>query len=323
MKKYILGLMLLLFGGCSKASEKNLGHKKETKIEVLSTTAMVEELVAQIGKEHVDSKVLIKGELDPHSYELVKGDYQKIEKAQVIFFNGLDLEHGASLKYLLEHSSKSVSLGNELIKKRKGDLIFIDGHVDPHVWMDLSLFSELIDPIVTKLSQLDPAHEKEYQINGVALLNKMKTMDDQILSLLHEIPKENRYLIASHDAFFYFTRRYLAETDEKSEFNLWRKRFAALEGLAPDGQISTQDIQKIIDHAIKFNVKVVFPESNLNPDGVKKVVHVLNKKGVETLLAKEYLYGDAIGEKNSGADSYLKMMQHNAKVIHKYLMSNK
>jgi len=60
---------------------------------------------------------------------------------------------------------------------------------------------------------------------------------------------------------------------------------------------------------------VMFSESNLSQDALKKVVSVLYQKGINSCLAEEPLYGDAMGDQGSNADSYLNMMQHNADVI--------
>lgn len=323
----LIACMCLCLGSCGKPSQKRSMLAKEwmlstDKLKVLSTTAMVDDLVGKIGGDKVMHMPLIQGNLDPHSYELVKGDHEKIQSADVVFFNGLDLEHGASLKFLLENSDKSVSLGNHLKVVAREKLIDVDTHIDPHVWMDVSLFSQCIDPIVEELSRKDPEHAMEFRKRGDALREAMLTLDQDIYQMLQSIPENNRYLIASHDAFFYFTRRYLANPHE-TEMSEWKQRFSAPEGLAPDGQISTQDIQKIINHALKHHILVVFPESNVNRDGVKKIVGVLNKKGLNTRLATECLYGDAMGEQGSGAESYLEMMLHNAKTISKYLEQGK
>ena len=59
------------------------------KLKVLSTTAMLHDLVKQIGGDEIDSTVLICGDLDPHTYQLVKGDGEKLSFADLVFYNGL------------------------------------------------------------------------------------------------------------------------------------------------------------------------------------------------------------------------------------------
>ncbi len=78
---------------------------------------MIQDIVRQVGGEHVDVIALINGEMDPHSYQLVKGDGEKITRADLIFANGLGLEHGPSLRQQLENNPKAVPLGNWIIAK--------------------------------------------------------------------------------------------------------------------------------------------------------------------------------------------------------------
>jgi len=323
MKKgYYIALVLLAIGmmvGCSKPMHKQKAHllsewmQPSDTIKVLSTTAMIDDIVGEIGGEHVLHMALIKGELDPHSYELVKGDNEKFSCADVIFYNGLELEHGASLQYQLKKHPQAYSLG-EYVSERE-ELIFIDEQVDPHIWLDVRLFALVIDKIVAILSSQDLKHAEEFVYRGAQLREKMLALDQDIYQKMQTIPSEKRYLITSHDAFFYFARRYLSDPKEKR----WKERFAAPEGLAPDGQISSKNIQAIIEYAKAHGVLVIFPESNLNKDALRKIVSVLHEQGIAAKLSQEPLYGDAMGDEGSDADGYIKMMEHNAKVIELWL----
>jgi manganese/zinc/iron transport system substrate-binding protein len=328
MRKFLL-LFVVMFGlflgvmGCGKTSshrQTSLAQwmQPSSTLKVLSTTTIIDDLVGRVGQQYITHRALIQGQLDPHSYELVKGDDEIMSSADVIFYNGLELEHGASLRYHLKMHIGAHSLGDFLAEKKPTSLISFQGQLDPHIWMDVGLFSEVITLIVETLSQKDPTHAMQFKNNGDLLKKEMLALDHSIDHLIKEIPKEKRYLITSHDAFFYFTRRYLAEEDEMQN-SAWKGRFVAPEGLAPDGQISPKDIQYIIEYAMKHGVKIIFPESNLNQDAIKKVVSILNQKGMKASLAQEVLYGDAMGDQGSNADSYLKMMQHNAEVIALYL----
>lgn len=321
----VLGVCLV--SCCSKPSlpKKNLlteWMEPSEKIKVLSTTAIIEDLVKEIGGERVLSMPLIKGELDPHSYELVKGDMEKLSSADLIFYNGLELEHGASLKHQLEKSSRSYSLGENLVSLKKSEnLIFYQGQVDPHIWMDLSLFSFSIDFIKEKLCQLSPEYEDEFETRALNLKKEFEALDKKIIKMMQEIPQDQRYLVTAHDSFFYFTKRYLA-TEQEREKESWMERVIAPEGLAPDGQISSKDIKKIVDFSKNHRVKVFFKESNVSADALNKVVLVLKEQDIVSRLAFESLYADALGDKNSKANSYLKMMESNARVIFENLMGN-
>lgn len=317
-------MILLAVVGCSVGDAQHRAltdwMNRNGKVKVLSTTAMIDDLVRQVGGEYVDALVLIKGELDPHSYQLVKGDDEKLAFADVIFYSGLGLEHGPSLQsYLFEHE-KSVPLGNKIMGNDPSLLLYYKGQPDPHIWMDISIWERAVVHIVNVLSAKDPVHSEEYAKNGAALKKTMMQAHQEIRRMIQEIPANKRYLVTSHDAFNYFTRAYLAADGEGAR--VWSERFAAPEGLAPESQISSTDIQSTIDHLSRYSVRVIFPESNVNRDSIRKIVEAARSKGIEVEIADVSLYADAMGKPGSDGDTYLKMLQHNARAMAANLIKN-
>lgn len=309
MKKLLAVLAMVAFVGCSKGPKQNLNEwmAQEGCLKVLSTTAMIEDVVKQVGGEEICSLCLIVGDLDPHSYELVKGDDEKLQAADVIFYNGVGLEHGASIRYYLTHDSKAVAVGDTLLDRFPDRLVRVDGELDPHIWMDMDLFSEIVDPIVATLSEKDPAKASLFYERGQIVKEKLKAKDRLLRETMSQVPPEKRFLVTSHDAFHYFTKRYLALEEDPN----WERRVQAPEGLAPDGQMSVFDIQKVTDFLCENQVQVVFPESNVSRDSLRKIVHVCKKKGLEVHVADVPLYGDTM----AGANSYEEMMEHNVNTL--------
>ncbi|MBS0629733.1 MAG: zinc ABC transporter substrate-binding protein [Verrucomicrobia bacterium] len=295
-------ILCILFFSCTSNAPSTF--KGEGRIKVLSTTAMIDDLVSQIGKDRIDHLVLITGEIDPHSYNLVKGDDEKLSQANVVFANGLNLEHGASLKYQLQHHSHVIFIGDEIGKKSPERMIVVGSVTDPHVWMDISLWAEGIDSIVSALAEVDPENRQFYHENAALLFEKMMAAHREVKDQLSEVPEDKRYLVTSHDAFNYFTRAYLGAD--------WEQRCIAPEGLAPEGQISSVDIQRVVEYICKHHVEVIFPESNVSRDALKKITTAC---GRTIRMSKMALYGDAMGGVGSGADSYLKMIEHDARVL--------
>ncbi len=323
MKPFIFLLVLLaFFSACSNndglQQRNQLWRERNNKIKVLSTTAIIDDLVKQIGGEYIDSIALIKEDLDPHSYQLVKGDDEKMAFADIIFFHGLGLEHGPSLQQYLYTSPKAVSLGNKIQEGSPELILHEKGQVDPHIWMDISLWRRAVPFIVDTLSNHSPTHAAFFSENGSRLMDDMDALHGEIRKKLQGIPSEKRYLVTSHDAFNYFTRAYLAEEGEE-DHQSWRMRFAAPEGLAPESQLSSTDIQYIIDHLAEYNIHVLFPESNVSQDSIRKIIQAGRENGLDLKIATTYLYGDAMGQPGSDGDTYFKMMQHNATTIEKYL----
>lgn len=268
---------------------------------------MINDIVKQIGGEKVDSITLIRGELDPHSYELVKGDDEKFARADLVFYNGLGLEHGLSLRQNLENHSKAIAVAEPLLKENPELILTMDGTFDPHIWMDIALWVKTIDPIVSALSIQDPIHAAFYRENGDKLKSILQEADRSMYATLQAIDAKRRYLVTSHDAFHYFTRHYLAEPGEKE----WALRCKAPEGLAPEAQMSVNDVIAIIDHIEAFHISVLFPESNVSKDSLRKIINACREKGCDIRLCQEELYADSMGK----ANSYLEMIAHNVKII--------
>jgi len=313
----IVSLLLL---ACQTAQQQEVRRwmKPNGKIKVLSTIGMIQDIVNRVGGEHVDGHVLIAEQLDPHSYQLVKGDDEKIAFADLLFFNGLNLEHGPSLKKILYEKRNAVALGDRIQEEEPELILDYNGQTDPHIWMDMGLWSKTIPIIVEALSQYDPEHAMEYRQNGRKLMEELLNVNQQLTEQLQSIPEEKRYLVTSHDAFNYFAKAYLA-TEEERKNHTWQKRFAAPEGLSPDSQLSVVDIQNIVAHMEKYNIQVLFPESNVSRDSINKLLAASKDKGLAVTIANCPLYADAMGPPGSEGDSYVKMVKWNAKLIGIYL----
>jgi manganese/zinc/iron transport system substrate-binding protein len=311
----LLALALIgCFAGCSnqkgRGAKLNDWMRESGQVKILCTTAQIGDLVSEIGGDRVKTWVLIQGDLDPHSYELVKGDDEKILSASLVFYNGLNLEHGASLSALLRSSPRAVAVGDAIAMQFPEKILKRGSTVDPHLWMDISVWQLTVPTILDQLCSSDPEGASYYRKRADLLLEKMEIVHQEIQAKLHRIPPHKRYLLTSHDAFRYFTRSYLAPPGEEN----WERRFAAPEGLSPDGQLSPVDIQRMIDFLRVYQISVLFPESNVSRDSIKKIASAGQELGLQIRVCNEPLYGDSM----SGL-SYLEMMQKNGDVVARYL----
>lgn len=307
--------------GSSHVADRRQWMEANQKLKVLSTTSMIHDLVKNIGGEHVDSYALIKEGLDPHSHQLVKGDDETLAFADIVFYNGLGLEHGPSLQNFLYNSNKAIGLGDKIREKHPELILEQKGQLDPHIWMDVSLWSKTIPFITEALVLKDPRHAEDYRTNAKTLIQELSDTHTAIYKELQGIPKNQRYLVTSHDAFNYFARSYLAEEDELPEAK-WKVRVAAPEGLAPESQISVSDIQYIVSHLVQYQIHVLFPESSVSKDSIRKILQAVEENGMQLQIACTYLYSDSMGEPGSDGDTYIKMIRHNAATIALYLKQN-
>ncbi len=305
--------------GC-RTSNLNSNHSTNSngKLKVLCTISMIEDIVKQIGGNFIETQTLIRSQLDPHTYQLVKGDNEKLSYADIIFYNGLRLEHGPSLRHFLTESPIAYSLGDTINLENPDLILYYNGNVDPHIWMDISLWSKIIPIIAEKLAESDPENAQIFINNGRNLQEKMLDFHKKLKSEIEKIPENKRYLVTSHDAFNYFAKGYLAPTDEV-ENGGWQKRFDAPEGLAPESQLSSYDLRQTLDHIKKYDINVIFPESNVSQASIRKLLDAGEQMDLKLRIANDTLYGDAMGPPGSDGDTYLKMIQHDVYTIVKHL----
>lgn len=321
MKGFITFIICaLILSGCSSDGKNDFRAwaQPTDRIKVLSTIAMINDLVEQVGGENVSALTLVKGGLDPHSYQLVKGDDEKLALADLIFCSGLGLEHGPSLREFLEKDSKSICLGDSIRDVNPELIIYLQKTPDPHIWMDVSLWAKAVPVIVAALAQKDPTHADQYKQRGDDLVKRMMAEHERFQQDLAKVPPEKRYLVTSHDAFNYFARAYLSTEEERTKGG-WQKRFVAPEGLAPESQLSSLDIRQILTHMKAYNVHVIFPESNVSQASIRKLLDAGSEEKMQLKIVSESLYGDAMGPPGSEGDTHLKMIHHNVETIGKYL----
>jgi manganese/zinc/iron transport system substrate-binding protein len=311
--KILLVIAFFTASSCTSSADSRSSswYDDNKKIKVLSTIAMIDDLVGRVGGDRIDHTSLIAGEIDPHSYELVKGDDEKMASADLFLYNGLHLEHGASLCYRIQKHPNAIGVGDYILSQHPERILHSAQTIDPHVWMDISTWIYVVDPIVNALIALDPEGASYYEKNAAELRQQMNATHMKIVHLLQAVPEHQRYLVTSHDAFGYFAKRYLA-TEEERVNGTWRKRFAAPEGLAPDGQLGARDIQGIIDHLVMYNIQTVFAESNISKDSLKKIVSASKEKKHHVNFSDSVLYGDAMGSYEHPVSSYLEMIEQNA-----------
>jgi manganese/zinc/iron transport system substrate-binding protein len=283
------------------------------KVKALCTTAFVATLVQEIGGDKVAVLTLVNGQNDPHSYQLVKGDDEKFRRADVVFSSGLGLEQGASLsRYLSLYNACAV--GDYVARETRGAL-FIGPTVDPHIWMDLSLWVQGTQIVAKRLSEIRPDLSGYFRERIPETIKKLMKIHLSVRRLLHTIPEEKRYLVTTHDAFQYFSRAYLASRQERRTKG-WKKRCIAPEGFSPESQISTQDLNEVVAYILLHHVKEIFSESGMNQDSLQKVIEVCKEKGQEVSISQDSLYSDTMGPEGT----YEAMMEHNAHVIYDAMM---
>ena len=242
-----------------------------------------------------------------------RGDRDKIQNASLIFANGLFLEHNPSLFYQLKKSD-AVFIGDEILKRCPELILKVNGEVDPHIWMDLSIMEKVASIICEKVCEIDPDHTDSYRNNTAHLIEEMQACDKRITDLINTIPSKKKYLVSSHDAFNYYSKKYFQSAKKNcctgSNSCSDDNRLCSMQGGAPESEISLKRMKAVVEFVKKNQVPVIFYESNLPKDAIVKLVEVCKGFGQNVRISEDPLYGDTLG-----GMTYLQMIEHNTKVI--------
>ncbi|KMK78133.1 metal ABC transporter solute-binding protein, Zn/Mn family [Alkalihalobacillus pseudalcaliphilus] len=300
-----LGVICLAMMAACNQGEVGSSKGEDGKIQVVTTIAQIAEPLSIIGGEHIEVKSLMGPSVDPHLYNASQSDISTLDGADLIFYNGLDLEINMVKIFDQIGQSKPVLAVGDAIAE--SDLLEEEtGVVDPHIWFDIDLWKQALEAAVEELKEYAPEIADELEGNKEAYFEELDTLQEDAERMLSEIPENQRYLVTAHDAFGYFG----------AKFNL---EVIGLQGLSTDGEVGMSDIRDTINLITEYEVPAIFVESSVSPDAINSVIEGAASDGVEVEIGGE-LFSDAMGEANSEEGTYLGMYRHNVTTIYEALV---
>ncbi|MDC8002519.1 zinc ABC transporter substrate-binding protein [Aureisphaera galaxeae] len=299
MKKTIFILcMSLLLLNC-----KGEGEKKNAKLNVVTTTTMITDLVKNIGGDYIEVNGLMGAGVDPHLYKASEGDVSKLYNADVIFYNGLHLE-GKLVEVFEKMGSDTktqVALGEILDKSGLIGSDYFASNYDPHVWFNIDYFKEFARKVTAILSEKDPENSVEYVKNETKYLAQLDQLKIELEAKVTTLPKEQRILVTAHDAFNYFGEAYDFEV-------------VGLQGLSTATEAGVQDVQRLSDFIIEKQVKAIFVESSVPRRTIEALQEAVKAKDFDVKIGGS-LYSDALGDPGTVEGTYIGMFQYNVNTI--------
>jgi len=297
--------ILFLTIGLVAAAAFAQGHA--AKLNVVTTTTMVTDMVKEIGGDRVKVVGLMGPGVDPHLYKPASGDVVKLQRAKIIFYSGLMLEgRMTDLFFRMARAGKLVYAVTESIpEKDRLEPPEFAGHWDPHVWGDPILWSKCIVTVVDGLSKADPAGAAGYAKRGQAVVASYKAMRAWALKRIAAVPGEQRILVTSHDAFNYFGQSFGFQV-------------VAVQGLSTVTEAGLADIVKTVDFLKQKKIKAIFVESSVNPAAIERV-----SKDAGVKIGGE-LFSDACGRVGDIHEShgekydvgtFVGMLKHNINTV--------
>jgi manganese/iron transport system substrate-binding protein len=286
-----LALGAALFAGCnSPKSSASSGKKK-----VVTSFTIIADMARQVAGDAAEVESITKPGAEIHGYEPTPKDIVKAQSADLVLWNGLNLElwFEKFFQNVKDVPSAVLTEGIEPMGISEGPYT---GKPNPHAWMSPANAAIYVENIRKALVKMDPANEATYTANAAAYIAKVKALDEPVRQKLATIPEDQRWLVSSEGAFSYLCANY-----GMKQLYLWP--------INADSQGTPQQVQKVIDGVRSNKIPVVFSESTVSDKPAKQVAKETGARygGV--------LYVDSLTDESGPAPSYLKLLETNADTI--------
>jgi manganese/iron transport system substrate-binding protein len=293
MKLALICLITLALGGCATSRSEAEAEKPQ----VVSTSTILTDWTAAIAGDEITLTGILKPGNDPHVYEPVPADSIALEKADLILYNGYNLEPGLiRMMNAAGLQARKLPVGevvNPLQLQKDGATV-----PDPHVWGDVKNAIAMTRAVRDALIELSPEDRQVFTQNSDRLIAELEQLDTWIQQQIATIPAEQRQLVTTHDAFQYYANAY------------GLKVAGTLIGISTEEQPSAQTVQKLVQSIKATQVPAIFAETTINP---QLITTVAQEAGIK--LSPKPLYSDSIGAPGSEGDTYIKMMVSNTRAI--------
>lgn len=223
-----------------------------------------------------------------HDYQMIPADLKTLDKADIFVINGAGMEAFMDkvVKQRPDLKIVEASKGIELLKDKNGE-------ENAHVWVSISGAVKEVNNIAEGLAKADPQNADAYRKNADEYVKKLEVEKDKMHKALDGF--KNKNIVTFHEAFPYFAK----------EFNL---NIVSVVERKPGTEPSAGELAKLIDSIKSANVKVLFAE----PQYSKKAADSIARQ----TGSKVYLLDPVVtGAKDAPADSYIKTMDENLKVL--------
>lgn len=257
-------------------------------MKVVTTFTVIQDIAQNVAGDVAEVESITKAGAEIHDYSPTPQDIAKAQNADLILWNGLNLESWFErfFSQMKDKPAVVVSEGIEPISIYDGPY---QGKPNPHAWMSPKNALIYIDNIQKAFAKYDPANAETYQRNADLYRQKILALDAPLRARLENIPESQRWLVTSEGAFSYLARDYgLKET------YLW--------AINADAVGTPQQIRKVIDQVRKHNIPVVFSESTVSDKPAKQVA-----KETKTRYGG-VLYVDSLSTKEGKVPTYIDLL---------------
>ena len=260
----------------------------EAKFKVVTTFTVIQDIAQNVAGDAATVESITKPGAEIHEYEPTPKDIVKAQSADLILWNGLNLERWFE-RFFQNIKDKPAVVVTEGVTPLS---IYEGPYKDapnPHAWMSPSNALIYVENIKNALVKYDPQNADTYQKNAAAYAEKIKQLDKPLREKLAQIPANQRWLVTSEGAFSYLAKDY-----DLKEGYLWP--------INAEQQGTPQQVRKLINLVKKNHIPVVFSESTVSAKPAQQVAKESGAKygGV--------LYVDSLSAADGPVPTYIDLL---------------
>ena len=260
----------------------------EAKFKVVTTFTVIQDIAQNVAGDAAEVQSITKPGAEIHDYQPTPQDIAQAQSADLIIWNGLNLERWFERFFQNMKNVPAVVATDGItpVSIYEGEY---SGKPNPHAWMSTSNALIYIENIKNAFIKYDPQNAKTYEENATRYAEKIKQLDKPLREKLAQVPENKRWLVTSEGAFGYLTKDYGFK-----EVYLWP--------INAEQQGTPKQVRKVIDAVRKNNIPVVFSESTISPKPMKQVAKETGAKygGV--------LYVDSLSNKDGPVPTYVDLL---------------
>ncbi len=259
------------------------------KFRVVTTFTVIQDIAQNVAGDAAEVVSITKPGAEIHDYQATPGDIVKAQKANLILWNGLNLERWFEKFFQNVQDVPSIVVSDGITPIGIGDGPY-SGKPNPHAWMSPQNALVYVENIRKALVKYDPDNAATYNANAERYSAEIKAIDTPLRARLSAIPEEQRWLVTSEGAFSYLARDY-----DLKELYLWP--------INADAQGTPQQVRKVIDLVRANAIPVVFSESTVSDRPAQQVAKETGARygGI--------LYVDSLSASGGPVPTYLKLLE--------------
>lgn len=307
MKKFSL-FFLTLLAGLTLAACGNQAAEKKEKLAIVTTNSILSDLVKNVGEDKIELHSIVPIGTDPHEYEPLPEDIAKASEADILFFNGLNLETGGNgwfnklMKTAKKVENKDYFSTSKNVTPQYLTSAGQEQTEDPHAWLDIENGIKYVENIRDVLVEKDPKNKDFYTENAKNYTEKLSKLHEESKAKFADIPDDKKLLVTSEGAFKYFSKAY-----DLNAAYIWE--------INTESQGTPEQMTTIIDTIKKSKAPVLFVETSVDKRSMERVSKEVKRPIYDTLFT------DSLAKEGTEGDTYYSMMNWNLTKIHDGLMS--